>query len=110
MTVVHSPCRHESKVIQDIVGVILKRVSPPFSVKDLVGIDSHVEKINTYLRIGLNEVRMIGICGMGGIGKTTIAKVVYERLSNRFEGCSFLSNVRVVTKRFVCKKNFFLTS
>ena len=96
---VHSPCRHESKVIQDIVGVILKRASPPFSVKDLVGIDSHVEKINAYLRIGLNEVHMIGICGMGGIGKTTIAKVVYERLSNQFEGSSFLSNVRVVTKR-----------
>ena len=31
---------------------------------------------------------------MAGIGKTTIAEVVYQRFCNEFEGCFFLSNVR----------------
>ena len=31
---------------------------------------------------------------MAGIGKTTIAEVVYKRFCIEFEGCCFLSNVR----------------
>ncbi|KAJ4705482.1 NBS-like putative resistance protein [Melia azedarach] len=46
------------------------------------------------LDIRSNDVRMIGICGMGGIGKTTIARVVYDLLSCEFEGSSFLTDVR----------------
>ena len=30
---------------------------------------------------------------MASIGKTTIAKVVYERIYTQFKGCCFLSNV-----------------
>ncbi|CBI39354.3 unnamed protein product, partial [Vitis vinifera] len=46
------------------------------------------------LCIGSLDVRMVGIWGMAGIGKTTIAKVIYERIYTQFEGCCFLSNVR----------------
>ena len=37
---------------------------------------------------------------MAGIGKTTIAKVVYERIYTQFEGCCFLSNVREQSQKF----------
>ena len=37
---------------------------------------------------------MVGIYGPGGVGKTTIAKAVYNMVDAHFEGSNFLENVR----------------
>ena len=37
---------------------------------------------------------MVGIHGLGGIGKTTIAKAVYNKIVDHFEGNCLLENVR----------------
>uniref|UniRef100_A0A7N2MEN3 NB-ARC domain-containing protein n=1 Tax=Quercus lobata TaxID=97700 RepID=A0A7N2MEN3_QUELO len=42
---------------------------------------------------------MIGIYGTGGIGKTTIARVVYDSFSSQFEASSFLHDVRETYER-----------
>ncbi|XP_065850653.1 disease resistance-like protein DSC1 isoform X2 [Euphorbia lathyris] len=61
----------------------------------LFGIDSRVEEVESLLCIkSVNEVRMIGIWGVGGIGKTTLANEVSHKIMNNFDGHCFISNVR----------------
>ena len=65
-----------------------------FVAKYPIGVDSRAEVVENLLDINSNDVHVVGIHGLGGIGKTTIAKVVYNRAANQFEGSSFLMNVR----------------
>ncbi|KAA8535694.1 hypothetical protein F0562_030697 [Nyssa sinensis] len=95
-----TPNDYESGCIQEIVGDILSDLVPTFSIvnEDLVGIESRVEKLNSLLSIRSNDIRIIGIWGLGGIGKTTIAQAVFNQSSYQFEGRSFLQNVREVSR------------
>ncbi|KAL7177153.1 hypothetical protein ACSBR2_030484 [Camellia fascicularis] len=48
------------------------------------------------LSIGSDDVPMIGINGLDGISKTTIAKAVYNHIFLQFKGNCFLANVKEV--------------
>ncbi|KAL4595396.1 hypothetical protein ACB092_12G088400 [Castanea dentata] len=94
--------RPESKAIQEIVRRISSELNCRFSKtisKDLVGIDSRVEEmLDYYFCEGSGGVHFVGICGMGGIGKTTLAQEIYRRISSNFEASSFIANVSEETK------------
>ncbi|KAM4085496.1 hypothetical protein ACJW30_10G032400 [Castanea mollissima] len=86
-----------SEVVQSIVGLISHKSSCEFSevTEGLVGINSQVVELESYLALWLdNEVRFIGIWAMGGMGKSTLASVVYRMVSKEFEDCCFIDNVR----------------
>ena len=87
--------RYEPMLIQEIVTDILNRLFHISSsdAKNLVGINSSLQEMELLLCIESREVRMVGIWGMAGIGKTTLAKAIYQHISGHFEACSFLENV-----------------
>ncbi|XP_023897905.1 TMV resistance protein N isoform X3 [Quercus suber] len=64
----HLMAKCESKFIQDIVGAISHKLCYASTyAKNLVGISSRVEELKLHLAIGSNDVRIIGIWGMGGM-------------------------------------------
>ncbi|XP_039155703.1 TMV resistance protein N-like [Eucalyptus grandis] len=91
----------DTKFIEGIVKEISAIIGrEPLNVANYpVGVGCREEKVMSLLGTGLDDIRMIGIWGTGGVGKTTIAKAVYNRIAKQFDGCSFLANVKETSSR-----------
>lgn len=92
---------HEARLIHIIVKQVLLEVNlVGLNVaKEPVGIESRVEEITQLLSIGSNDIKTFGMYGMGGIGKTTIAKALFNKNFRHFDGSCFLANVREASEQ-----------
>ncbi|KAK3430992.1 hypothetical protein EUGRSUZ_E02219 [Eucalyptus grandis] len=91
----------ESKLILQIVKEISTHLdlTPLHVTKHLVGIEWRVDKLKAILNLESdNDVVMVGLWGQGGIGKTTLAKVLYNSMFRQFDGSCFLEDVREASK------------
>ncbi|XP_061358228.1 TMV resistance protein N-like isoform X6 [Gastrolobium bilobum] len=87
----------EFEEIEKILREVIKTLGHKFSgfMHDVIGIQPHVATLESFLKLSSEEdnFRVLGIWGMSGIGKTTLATVLYDRISYQFDFCCFIEDV-----------------
>jgi DNA replication protein DnaC len=82
--------------MEEVVVQIWKKLELKFpSYYDgLVAIDARLEELYSILKLGSEDIRFIGIWGMGGIGKTTLTTALFKKIKSQFDVSCFIANVR----------------
>ncbi|XP_072075703.1 disease resistance protein RPP2A isoform X1 [Arachis hypogaea] len=93
---------NESEDIKRIVEHVTRLLDKTelFVAAHPVGVEPRVQKLIEESNIQkTKDVLILGIKGMGGVGKTTIAKAIYNKIRRDFDGRSFLLNIRETWKQ-----------
>ncbi|KAL3675293.1 hypothetical protein R1sor_025241 [Riccia sorocarpa] len=84
---------------EDFIGGVERRVQlgrkPLLMVPKLtVGVDALLTQI---LEKHIVDHKFVGFCGMGGAGKTTLSKLVFNKAFTRFEYCCFVEEIKLIS-------------
>ncbi|KAI9073772.1 hypothetical protein K1719_044269 [Acacia pycnantha] len=90
-------CNLVDEIVKDILDKLEEKV--PIKPKHLVGFDENFASVESFMKIESLEVPILGIWGMGGIGKTTLARAMFDKFSSQFESSYFVENVREESTR-----------
>ncbi|XP_056854217.1 probable disease resistance protein RPP1 [Raphanus sativus] len=99
----------EAEMIEDIATDVSNKLnlSAPCSDFDgLVGMESHMTKLGPLLRLDSDDVRKIGILGPRGIGKTTIARFLFNRHSPDFRLSVFMDSIKQKHAIMACSDDY----
>ncbi|KAL1188715.1 putative disease resistance protein RPP1 [Cardamine amara subsp. amara] len=100
---------NEAAMIEKIatdVSNLLNNLTPSRDFEGLIGMRAHMKEMEPLLCLESDEVRMIGIWGPSGIGKTTIARFLFNNLSNSFQMSVFMENIKELMSRRMCSDDY----
>ncbi|KAJ9554591.1 hypothetical protein OSB04_018636 [Centaurea solstitialis] len=97
----------ETVFIKQIVDTLSNRLMcVPISSdhEDLTGIEARLQDLKSKMEMESDGVVMVGIWGLGGGGKTTLASALYDEISTNFDGTCFLKDVREESRKHGLEK------
>ncbi|EFH46764.1 predicted protein [Arabidopsis lyrata subsp. lyrata] len=81
------------KIATDVSNV-LNNATPSRDFDAFIGMGVHIANLGLLLRLDLDEVRMVGIWGPSGIGKTSIARSMFNQISSSFQLSTIMVNIK----------------
>ncbi|CDY08916.1 BnaC08g11460D [Brassica napus] len=102
--------KNEAEMIEDIATDVSNKLNlsaPSNDFDGLVGMESRMaELMPLMLELDSHEVLKIGIWGPPGIGKTTIARYIFNRYSRYVDLSVFMDNIKTKYAKTACSDDY----